>query len=269
MATKKILILVIIMNTKVLIIDSKDRVNYETTNSNNFRIKFSQPLYDQNKSVLLELSSIILPKTYFHVNSSNNSFVVDMQGDTTYIVTLTSGFYTITSLCSHLQTELNASGGPYANFTVTYASSTQTVTITGGLPPNFKLQNSECMKLFGLYLLADDSYALSVASNGSLQFLASPIYLYLDVVQFGKNIYDSTNKPKCSFVIPLQNQTINNIDLESNVYLNYLDLSPCNTVIQIDDPRLNFIDLCLYDSDFNIVNLNYSDWIAIFKIRSP
>ena len=62
--------------SKILVINSKDRVNYNTTDSGSFRINFDQPLFDDNKPVKCKLSGIGIPKSFFNINTSNNTLTV-------------------------------------------------------------------------------------------------------------------------------------------------------------------------------------------------
>jgi len=250
--------------SKILIINSKDRVNYQTTNSGSFKINFDQPLYDQTKLTRCDIVGVCIPKGYFNINTNNKTFTIDMQGDNIYSFTLTEKFYTITSLCAALQIGLNAFDAAYNNFTVTYSSSNQDVTIAKPIN-NFKVVNSELAKLLGLYDCASKSYGTAHLSNGSLQFLSQPVFFYLDIQQLEKNIHNSNNRCLSTFLIPIVHASPSTIDMESNIYINDVELNSLNCPVRIKDPRFTSFSITLYDSNLNVVDLKHSDWVIYLK----
>jgi len=251
---------------KVIVIKSKDRVNYQTTDSGSFKINFDQPLSDTNSQMSCKLSCVCIPKGFFNIYSQNNTFSVNMQGDAIYIVTLTSGYYTIGSLCTALQTALNAFNVSYTDFTVTYSATNQTITVAS-VANNFKIVNTELAKLTGIYNTASQSFALSQTSNGSLQFLSQPTFFYMDINELSKNIYNSNNRCVSTFMVPILQQSPSSIDMESNVYISGIELDQLNSTLIIDDPRINSLNITLYDSNMTVVNLRYSDWIFTLSLK--
>jgi hypothetical protein len=250
---------------KVIVINSKARQNYQTTKSGSFRINLTSPLSTTQSPMTVELVGVCIPNGFFNIDSSNNSFSIDMQGDQVYSFTLASGFYTLMTLCSSIQTAINTAVG-YGSFTVVYSSSTESITITSGDGDNFKCVNSELSKLIGFYNVASQSYEVYQTSNGSIQFMTQPMFLYLDISQYSKSICDSYGEVISTFLIPMKGNSPASIDMESITYIPYSDLQMLNQPIQISDPRGSFLDIRLLDKNKNIVNMS-ADWHFVLRAQ--
>ena len=83
------------------------------------------------------IHNVQIPHTYYNITTANNHLrLEDAVSATTYIVTLTPGNYSASSLATALQTAINAaattaSGSP--NFTVTYSATTHKYTLANAL----------------------------------------------------------------------------------------------------------------------------------------
>jgi hypothetical protein len=128
------------MGYKSIVLNSKNSYNKNK----------DQPEYYFNTSIFVhkyKLENLELPLTFFTINSSNNSLVIN-NGTTDATITIPVGDYTSTSICSTLETLLNAA--PIAEiFTVTYSTVTYKVTIA--CSGTFKiLSSSTCQSWLGL-----------------------------------------------------------------------------------------------------------------------
>lgn len=251
---------------KVIVINSKSRQNYQTTNSGSFKINLTSPISTTPAPVTVELANVCIPNGFFNIDSSKNSFSIDMQGDaTTYSFSIAVGFYTLPTLCTAIRTGLNNTVG-YGSFNVVYSSSTESITITSGDGDNFKCVNSELSKLIGFYNVASQSYEVYQTSNGSIQFMTQPMFLYLDITQYSKYICDSRGETVSTFMIPMQNNTPASIDMESITYVPYSELQMLNVPITVSDPRHTFLDIRLLDKNGNVVNMS-SDWHFVLRVQ--
>lgn len=252
----------------IFVVNSKDRINYATTDSGKFRVSLDIPLAKSNKDTQISLSAVCLPNAFFYIDNSNNSFTIDMQGDDVYTFYITSAYYSLTSLCTALQVALNNFDGAYTDFVVTYSSANENIAITSSAN-NFKFVNSELAKLFGFYNASSQSYSLSQTSNGSIQFLSTPIFFYLDISECTKGVMDSHGRELSSFVVPLLNNSPNNIDFETNTFIDGNILSHCNTSVHLLNPNsVHSLEFTLYDKNKNVVNLKYSDYYIILSISN-
>lgn len=103
-----------------ILVKSSDRTAISSSSSD-FRIQLPETI----PAGCYRVDHIHMPHNIYNVTSSNNKVYCDL-GD----VTLTSGFYTSSTLATHLQTLLQVVD---ANFTVTYNTNQATFTIANSV----------------------------------------------------------------------------------------------------------------------------------------
>ena len=101
------------MKVHTLDIDSSVRDVTLYPNANSYVVNLKTPIYNVSE---FKLVSARIPTTQLLICASNNTFTLD-DGGTTYEISLPNGNYTITSLKTELQNQLNLTGSDY---TVTF-----------------------------------------------------------------------------------------------------------------------------------------------------
>lgn len=92
------------IRTLQLVINSRDRIDYNSTTSTDFRVSLLNPL---NFDILeYALESCCIPKTSYNIGSNNNSLAFTGSVGIANVI-LTPGNYTITTLLAALQTAFN------------------------------------------------------------------------------------------------------------------------------------------------------------------
>ena len=81
------------------------------------------------------VNQIIIPKSFYLVNSTNNTFILNEGGDD-FIITLDEGDYGVRSLATNVKTKLEASGA---------------FTYTLDIPAPLAFHNSYLLKTFQLF----------------------------------------------------------------------------------------------------------------------
>src|SRR3970040_566893 len=90
--------------THILVLDSKDRLNYETSNSNDCRLFVSPSVGGFNK---FELLSFSLPLTQYNVTTDNNQIYFNISG-TNYTATITPTSYNTCTLPLEIKRAMEA-----------------------------------------------------------------------------------------------------------------------------------------------------------------
>lgn len=106
------------------IISSKHKQDNESSN------EFSVIGHQFNNVHMFEIKEILIPHTYYNINSTNNQINIFKEGDSmNRLITLDIGNYTVTSLAVELKTKLDATLGPSCTWTITFNNVTNKYTI--------------------------------------------------------------------------------------------------------------------------------------------
>jgi len=212
-------------------IDSRDRNVNQYPNTNNYRIKLLNHKIKNIKKI--ELISAKIPKTNYIVNSTNN--IIDfVENSVNYTITLTEGNYTLSTLSTEIQNELN--GLLTANtYSVSIDSNTLKMTIN----------RSSGTNSFSL-LFASGSNADTIDSDGQVIKGSSSRIL------MGFNIADVTDT---SGTITSQNlvnlQGENEIYIEINNFMGHID------TIKSDNNKLKGKIFAVIDMNVNSNEIKY------------
>lgn len=115
-------------------ISSYDKQQGQT--DNNFSVRPHR--YNDTKGI--ELKNMLIPYTFYNINSTNNTLTIFKAGDSQERnIILTPGNYNITDFLIELKTKLDASLGPPQTYICTYNNNTYKITIT---------QNSSAFVIF-------------------------------------------------------------------------------------------------------------------------
>lgn len=195
-----------------------------------------------------------IPQTYYNVRSAVSLPVNDGAGG---MITIPAGNYTISELCSTIQSSLIASGD--AGHTVSFNSITMRVSFTNTTPTNFSLNfltggEDELARLLG-FEYAD--YTGAASYTGTLTPQTVEQEFYINIPELGLNVDGASHTQRCTFVIPaagirgdyLQYATQNYFEQESN----------------IDQAILHSFTVELRRRDGLLVDLNGANWNIILS----
>lgn len=130
------------------VINSADKLSGETETN------FSSKAHQFNHTKAFGIKEILIPYTYYNVNSTNNTLVIFKTGDTQErTITLPPGNYNITDFLARLKVFLDASPGVLHTYTCTYDVNTYKITITQDSSTFVIFANSTMKHLLGLGLI--------------------------------------------------------------------------------------------------------------------
>jgi len=118
-----------------IVVNSRDRNIIREPDSNAFRFKLRRPL---TNVLSIELVSGCIPGFFFNINLGWNTFTFK-EGGNPYIITLTPGLYTDSTLLIELQTQLNAIPNKRNTYTVTQNPITKRMQIQSTNVISYKL----------------------------------------------------------------------------------------------------------------------------------
>jgi hypothetical protein len=195
------------MLKKNIFFNSADR---QSGSSHNFILKYD--LRQFYKCERYYISSLVMPFSYYVVNSNNNEliFLHPGVGANTTTITITAGNYSASELVTAIQTALDAIA---AGWTVSYNTKTGKFSFsTSGNSFGFNASGSTSI-LHNLMGYDQTTYTASTATKTSTNVadLSGPKYLYLksNALAF-KNQYEPTGNFK--FLPPLLSQNRNIIE---------------------------------------------------------
>ena len=253
------------MTSNKLIVQSQSRNPSLSTSSSACTILLSQPFYLQKNQHRMRLKYFLGYNTISTITTYNQNFQVTVSS-TTYLVTIPTGCYTALTLATAIATALTAAVSN--TWTCTYSSQTNLMTITGttAFVLNFNTGTSagsanNIWRLLGFASSNGASSADSLSGTSSTGTqgvnLSFPLLIYMNT-NIGTTFVTSDND-SVSFAIPNKVATYDVIEFSCSKFVDqYLDVSEGQSAIR----RLDFT-LC--DRFGQALNLNGSEWIAIFE----
>lgn len=254
----------VVVDTKLLSIDSRDRENASTTSQNSYRVRFD----GVEQVIAMQLISSSIPNTEYSVNSTNNK--VDFyNGSTTYNITLTAGTYTAADLADELNTQMNTAVGTGfgVTYTVSYDSTTKKFTVSNVLPGSHQFlfatganaANSAAQPLG--FSAADTTLAATTTSDQQVNLLGEP-FVYMRLIGIGNLLTSSSTSEafaKIEFSVPPANVAYNQHVAEVRRF------SPPLPSLDHLDVRFEKLDGTLYD--FNEFDHSYT--IRLWYLTGP
>lgn len=243
------------IRTMQLVINSKDRENYNSTTSSEFTVKLQNPI---NFDILAYgLESACIPKTNYNVTNGNFQ-ILDSGG--VKLVTIPSGNYSISSITSELQTALNNLG--VDTYTVSSSNVSFKLTITSS-HPGFQLNPNASNYPF-VNIIGFNNSTAYISSGGVLVSpkvvdLSGIKNVYIKISQLTEYMRDTKNLSSnfkvdfgCSYgsIVYFANK---------NKYLQYY------TTAQTHVGRTDQFDVRLVDEYGNNLDLNGSDWSFVLR----
>lgn len=238
-----------------LVLNSKYRDNYTTSNSNDYRVTLSEPIPGQ--ITRYGLKTCMIPKTGFNISGSFE--ITDSTG--VKVVTPTPGNYTALSLATELETVLN--GLAVDTYTVTLVGARYTITSTFAtfiINPNSLVSRT----LYSIGFAGNIPYtavAGSLTSPYNIN-LADPEYLYVTVAPLKKHIKNITGATH-NFIINYGCNYGSIVYHDSqNKYVQ--EYPPYNFVSELN---LNKFRVSLRYEDGSLYDLQGSDWSITINLE--
>jgi hypothetical protein len=188
-----------------VLIDSRDR-NVDLYDSSKYIVNLERVI---NNLISIEIISAIIPKTEYIINSSNNLLHFEETSGSELIATITPGYYTLSTLATEIQTQMNTVGS--STYNVALNDYQRTTTILSG-PDNNRITSSVGTP----YKLIDGDVDESWISPSST---ASFIYTFEtpQVINKYRFICTESNGRPTDWTIEVSNDLVNwyNIDSKS------------------------------------------------------
>lgn len=241
--------------TLQLIINSKDRENYDTTGSTNFIVKLQNPI---NFDILAYgLESVCIPKTNYLVTSGQLE-IRDSIGDQT--ISITNGNYSINTLVDALSTALNGLGND--TYTVAFDSVRFKLVITSnyfGFSLNPNAGNFPITIIMGFDNNRSFASTLGVLESFKVVDLSGIKNVYIKISELTEYMRDTKNLSSnfkvdygCPYgsIVYFANQS---------KYLQYYETAQ-NHIRRTDQFSVRLVDEIGDDID-----LNGSDWSMVLR----
>jgi hypothetical protein len=239
--------------TRVISIRSRDRINGSSSISD-FKVTIERISNVRN----VKIQNVIIPLSYYNINSLNNS--ITFNDGVLRTATLTLGSYTANQLATMIQTAMNAISTLV--FTITYNSITQKFTIssTSNFSLIFTIQTSLLPVMLGFnyttYSGASTYTSVNVAS-------VNKIYSQLNICSGRLSLHNQQVSSSSTFFGNLI-CVINNSIYKPGEYLYYSnDDNSQNVMFSNEASSLDNIDIRIYDGDNNLIEFNGVDEVCI------
>ncbi len=241
------------MNFNYIHVNSKDRLT-GSIGSTDFYVNIGQGLYLDR----IQLDSVQIPYTYYNVNTSNNTLVVNWNSSNTTL-TITPGNYTLAGLQSALNTAVQTIN---SNINVSLDNQTWRFTFSfSSASPNtgsLILSQSTINRLIGFPSTTNTNSA-SMLTSTSVALMNDQAFLFICIDGVGDNIISTTNGNKYTFYIP--------VDVNGGDVLSYQTQLDQNQILKVNQPiKYLSLHVRLLDNFGNSLNLNESDWSMTLKI---
>lgn len=264
--------------THYVSIDSRDR-NHDQYESNDYKVNLPFELKDVKR---IELINATIPNTQYSINSTNNKLFFQelnsqVSGGTYYTATITPGYYTITTLISAIQTQLNAVGS--SGYTVQQVGSKVRIIsdVTGG------------DNIFNLVFQGDDEIYESTTRTTYINNSIGPIIGFDKLNYTGSTNYTSpfNYNITSSKYIYLKIKNLNNKTFSSNegdmifgklIFDNvgsgeilYYTQKKSNVISQDFKPpleKLSKLEISFTSYDNNLYDFNGHEHSLLFKVTT-
>lgn len=240
----------------ILLLDSRDRINPTTTESNNCTLRIEPAVGGFDK---IELLNFTIPNIQYNIDSTNNLIYFDDGSALT--AALTSGAYNYISLPIEIKTQLEAVSGN--TFSVTYDENTYKITIAisaGTFSLTFGTNTTNSAAGILGFQVVDTAAASSHTSYNSIN-LSLPPYFYIQIPQLGVHVRSSLNGDWATFVI---NTSGNSGDIESFSMFNRYQL-----LESFQHSSLGTINVVIKNRGGALLDVRGTEWIMILKLHYP
>lgn len=224
-------------------------------NKSNIIFELNTPILSYpNTELLISLDSFKFTNSFYTINENNCCFYYSLDTSPTAKVTVSLSFgnYDIDSLVEYLNILL------VDKFTFTYSLSTLKITIVGSLP--FKLMSglNNVYELLGFDDNQDSLYLLSTLTSPYLFNMMGVQVLHIVCPNLNIKSIGLKNTPKYNILASVQ------VLVTSGQTQTYLNSNLFR--YKLNDSAITFINLVIYDQDFNMVNFNNIDWFCNINV---
>lgn len=233
-----------------LFIYSRDRESHSTSSSD-MTISLRQPISEGRYKVL----QTCFYNGIYNINSYNNKIYWTTTSDGSLTSTLTPGYYTSTTLTSHLSTVLSADGTP--TITTSYSDETGKFNFSasaGNISFTFSTNTSNSAR----YLLGFDeentSESSSITSTNPAD-ISYTRYIGIDIDEFSSNYNDVNNRAR-TYLYPI-NSSFSNVQY-TNLQESY------ENILTLPNPTRK-LNIKLYDDSGRPLSNNNLDWSFILE----
>ena len=264
-------------------VNSIDRNQNVSTNSNNFRWTFRRPLKDITS---IGLVSGCIPADLYNVTNNWNMFVFQEATSPKQILSLTPGQYTPTSIAAELQRLLNASSSNV--YTVTYSDITKrlTITATNTSPDEYtfyfqpgqihtdqinyttgSLESINCPATllgFDRVNITSSSGVLSPPYRVDVDYCIKRLYLHINADNSKELIHIEVGSGRrdCFHVLYLSNVNDGYYNLNWDTYMPVYYSAPAPIA------RMSSLTISLRDEFFRLVDLGNHEYSLVFEINT-
>lgn len=201
------------------------------------------------------IEKAVIPISYYTIDNGNNVFSwYENKTATTHSNTLTSGFYTISSLCTEIGSRMNTDSST-AHYSATYSTTTNKITITNSNADTFKVMNytygsGTCSRITGFQ---QDSSSLSATQTADSVFdLHRNNYISL-IIGSGRSYWDDRQV--------LATTTIPNDKLSGEILI----WEPPTLDYYIEIPNSNTLSVGLLHEDGSFISMNGINYVISLK----
>jgi hypothetical protein len=200
------------LDKDVVYINSAARIN---GTSSAFTIDISQQVRTPNEYDSIALISAYIPKSYYLITSSNNTFQVNEVGYLTKTITIPVGNYNLTSMTTTLTTLLNSAGLNWT-YTVNISTSTGLITFTnnGNAVSSFIFADASPYRILGFNKTTHNFYLV-----GGIYTLVSPNIINLQAVSNILVMSNIVDKQLLSSVVPSSSDFSSILYVEQDPFL--------------------------------------------------
>lgn len=244
--------------THILVIDSRDRINPEITNTNDCRLYIKPSVGGFTK---VELLSFSLPLTQYNIDSTNNQVYFTV-GGTDYTATITPSSYTICTLTAELKRIMDLESSE--SFDVWYDSGLFRLVFTISSAASFSFTwgtntSNTAATILGFFN-SNSSTGVTITSTNAIN-LSLPLYFYVDIPQIGIHCRSTNENDYATFIVASQgNSSSVNV---FNMFSSYQLLE------QFGHTSLNAIDVRIKERGNKLVDLQNSEWQMVLRLWYP
>lgn len=235
---------------QVVYIDSNFR---SSGTSDNFTIDLSKQILNSNNYDRIVLTSASIPKSYYNIDDSNESFILTELGVDT-LITLIHGNYSYSTLATALALALTNASPNTWTYTCTTSQLTGRYTFgvsgNGGVQPSFGFVNKFISLIIGFDSAVYPFVANALESPNVVNLqLASAIQVNSDIVAGSSSVLSSITPDNPAYAI-----------------INYNEQNPAYVSVPTNGASSKSVRFWITDTRGRLIDLNGLDWSCVLTI---
>lgn len=229
---------------------------YTTTidnNKSNIIFELNSPIVSYpNTELLFSLESFKFTNSFYTINENNCNFYFSY-ASAVYHVPLEKGNYDIDSLIEYLNSLMSGSF-----FVFSYSLSTLKITISNVTPFKLVAGINNCYELLGFDDIPTSTTFVTTMTAPYLLNMMGVQVLHIVCPNVNIQSIGLKNTPKYNILASIQ------VLVSSGQTQTYMNSN--NFRYKVTDNSITFINLVIYDQDFNIVDFNNIDWFCTLNV---